>query len=193
MPTKTNATAKSGARPHRCPGKRDHDALRSRSLTHLVPGIGPSSARCFHSKSSIRLQSHARRTKAIRSRMEFCVVKTFGDFEFDDRRRADGSRRPSAPDSRRPALSAGRRPGELMTREETRADLWPDTTVDFDHSLDVVVSRLRTVLATRVRASIHREVPRGLSIHRTVTTRPDSRPANQRRHWVRPLARYAPS
>ena len=38
------------------------------------------------------------------------------------------------------------RPGELITREEIERRLWPDRNVDFHHSLDVVVSRLRTVL-----------------------------------------------
>lgn len=37
-------------------------------------------------------------------------------------------------------------PGRLVTREEIRTRLWPDTTVDFDHSLDVALNRLRAVL-----------------------------------------------
>jgi Tol biopolymer transport system component/DNA-binding winged helix-turn-helix (wHTH) protein len=39
------------------------------------------------------------------------------------------------------------RPGELVTREEVRAALWPaDTFVDFDAGLNVVVNRIRHVL-----------------------------------------------
>jgi eukaryotic-like serine/threonine-protein kinase len=39
------------------------------------------------------------------------------------------------------------RPGELITREELRLKLWPaDTFVDFDHSLNAAVKRLRDVL-----------------------------------------------
>lgn len=39
------------------------------------------------------------------------------------------------------------RPGELITREEIRTRLWPqDTFVDFDHSLNVAVRRLRDAL-----------------------------------------------
>ena len=39
------------------------------------------------------------------------------------------------------------RPGELVTREEVRAALWPDDTfVDFDAGLNVVVNRIRHVL-----------------------------------------------
>jgi DNA-binding winged helix-turn-helix (wHTH) protein len=81
------------------------------------------------------------------------VVKTFGDFEFDDRRRgltAGG----------RPVRLSGQavdllcllveRPGELITREEIARRLWPDTTVDFDHSLEVVLLiHLRAAAAVR--------------------------------------------
>src|SRR5215471_16717803 len=39
------------------------------------------------------------------------------------------------------------RPGELVTREELRSKLWPaDTFVDFDHSLNAAVKRLREAL-----------------------------------------------
>jgi len=39
------------------------------------------------------------------------------------------------------------RPGEVVTREELRGRLWPDGTfVDFDHSLNAAVNRIREVL-----------------------------------------------
>src|SRR5215813_7179010 len=39
------------------------------------------------------------------------------------------------------------RPGELVTREELRLKLWPgDTFVDFEHSLNAAVKRLRESL-----------------------------------------------
>lgn len=39
------------------------------------------------------------------------------------------------------------RPGAIVTREELRAELWPaDTFVDFDHSLNTAVNKLREVL-----------------------------------------------
>ena len=39
------------------------------------------------------------------------------------------------------------RPGEVVTREELRTRLWPaDTFVDFDHSLNAAVRRLRDAL-----------------------------------------------
>jgi len=44
------------------------------------------------------------------------------------------------------------RPGEVVTREDLRRRLWPDgTTVDFDHSLNTAVNKLRDVL----RDSVH--------------------------------------
>src|SRR5947208_16672598 len=117
----------------------------------------------------------------------------FGDFEFDDRRRhlrAGGH----------PVRLSGQavdllcllldRPGELITREEIERRLWPDRNVDFHHSLDVVVSRLRTVLGDKGVSSRYIEtVPRmGYRFVEPVIARPGTRPAN--RHWSRPLLAY---
>lgn len=124
------------------------------------------------------------------------MVKTFGDFEFDDRRR-------SLKAGGRPVRLSGQavdllcllveRPGELITREEISRRLWPDTTVDFDHSLDVVVSRLRTVLGDKGSSARYIEtVPRkGYRFIEAVTATPEARPANEPRHWIRPLVTYA--
>src|SRR6202521_4211970 len=38
------------------------------------------------------------------------------------------------------------KPGELVTREEVRRRLWPQTTVDFDHGLNKAVSKIRDAL-----------------------------------------------
>src|ERR1700674_4025296 len=39
------------------------------------------------------------------------------------------------------------KPGQVVTREEIRARLWPgDTFVDFDHGLNAAVNKLRDVL-----------------------------------------------
>src|ERR1700690_2391141 len=39
------------------------------------------------------------------------------------------------------------RPSEVVTREELRQKLWPaDTFVDFDHSLNTVINKLREAL-----------------------------------------------
>jgi TolB-like protein/DNA-binding winged helix-turn-helix (wHTH) protein len=39
-----------------------------------------------------------------------------------------------------------KRPGELVTREELQAVLWPQTIVDFDHGLNKAVSKIRDAL-----------------------------------------------
>lgn len=52
-------------------------------------------------------------------------------------------------------------PGRLVTRDEIRARLWRDTTVDFDHSLDVALNRLRVVLGDSAKQPVFVEtVPR---------------------------------
>ena len=77
------------------------------------------------------------------------VVKTFGDFEFDDRRKiltaAGRSVRLSGQTVELLCLFL-ERPGELIMREEIRRRLWPESHVEFDHSLDVVMSLLRSTL-----------------------------------------------
>ena len=85
------------------------------------------------------------------------------------------------------------RPGELITREEIERRLWPDRNVNFDHSLDVVVSRLRTVLGDKGPSPRYIEtVPRrGYRFIEPVTTRLEARPANAPRHWSRRLVTYA--
>jgi len=124
------------------------------------------------------------------------VVKTFGDFEFDDRRRGLKARG-------QPIKLTGQavdllhllleRPGELITREEIERRLWPDRNVNFDHSLDVVVSRLRTVLGDKGPSPRYIEtVPRrGYRFIEPVTVRPEARPANAPRRWRRRLVTYA--
>jgi DNA-binding winged helix-turn-helix (wHTH) protein len=124
------------------------------------------------------------------------VVKTFGNFEFDDRRRRLSARG-------QPVRLSGQandllallleRAGELITREEIERRLWPDRNVNFDHSLDVVVSRLRTVLGDRGPSPRYIEtVPRrGYRFIEPVTARPETGPANAPRVGRRRLATYA--
>jgi DNA-binding winged helix-turn-helix (wHTH) protein len=128
--------------------------------------------------------------------MGSAVVKTFGDFEFDDRRRSLRARG-------QPVRLSGQaidllcllleRPGELITREEIERRLWPDRNVNFDHSLDVVVSRLRTVLGDKGQSPrcIETVPRRGYRFIEPVTARPEARPANASRHWRRRVATYA--
>ncbi len=126
------------------------------------------------------------------------MVKTFGDFEFDDRRR--GLRTGG-----QPVRLSGQaldllsllleRPGELITREEIEGRLWPDSHVDVNHSLDVVVSRVRTVLGDKGASPRYIEtVPRkGYRFIEPVSTRPEAPPASEPRPrpWIRSLMIYA--
>src|SRR5207302_1265712 len=38
------------------------------------------------------------------------------------------------------------KPGELVTREELRKRLWPETVVDFDHGVNKAISKIREAL-----------------------------------------------
>jgi DNA-binding winged helix-turn-helix (wHTH) protein len=38
------------------------------------------------------------------------------------------------------------KPGEMVTREELRTKLWPQTIVDFDHGLNKAISKIREAL-----------------------------------------------
>jgi DNA-binding winged helix-turn-helix (wHTH) protein len=123
------------------------------------------------------------------------VVKRFGDFEFDDRRRrlrAGGQAVRLSGQALDVLCLLLERPGELITREEIERRLWPDRTVDFHHSLDVVFSRLRTVLGDKGPSPRYIEtVPRkGYRFIEPVTARPDGRPANRARHWSRAFLVY---
>jgi DNA-binding response OmpR family regulator len=56
------------------------------------------------------------------------------------------------------------RPGEVITREELRSKLWPaDTFVDFDHSLNAAIKRLRDALGESADAPVHIETMRRVS------------------------------
>jgi DNA-binding winged helix-turn-helix (wHTH) protein len=121
----------------------------------------------------------------------------FGDFEFDDqRRRLQSGGRPLKLSGQAVDLLALllERPGELITREEIQRRLWPDSTVEFDHSLDVVVSRLRAVLGDRGPTPRYLEtVPRkGYRLIEPVLPKPEAQPPVPRRpSWSRRLAAYA--
>lgn len=57
------------------------------------------------------------------------------------------------------------RPGEVVSREELRAKLWPaDTFVDFDHGLNAAVKRLRDALGDTAENLSFAKTPAGLKI-----------------------------
>ena len=119
------------------------------------------------------------------------MVKTFGDFEFDDHgRRLRAGRQPVRLSGQAVDLLCLllERPGELVAREEIERRLWPDRNVDFNHSLDVIVSRLRTALGDKGSSPRYIEtVPRkGYRFIEPVTAKPRlaARIANWRRRFV---------
>jgi len=78
-------------------------------------------------------------------------VIRFGVFELDRQSgdlRKDGKARPRLQGQPLDVLlQLLERPGEIVTREELRQRLWPaDTFVDFDHSLNTAVNKLREAL-----------------------------------------------
>jgi DNA-binding winged helix-turn-helix (wHTH) protein len=121
----------------------------------------------------------------------------FGDFEFDGQRRRLRSRG-------QPVKLGGQsvdllallleRPGELITREEIQRRLWPDSTVGFDHSVDVIVSRLRAVLGDRGPLPRYLETVPRKGYRFIETVRPKAEGDAQvppRPPWSRRLATYA--
>ena len=78
-----------------------------------------------------------------------CLIR-FGVFEVDPRTgelRSKGSRVKLQDQPLQILLALLEKPGEVVTREELRAKLWPtDTFVDFDHGLNAAVKRLRDAL-----------------------------------------------
>jgi len=73
----------------------------------------------------------------------------FGEFEFDTvRRRLTRKCEPVRLAGQALELLSllAQRPGELVTRDEIKQALWPGSTQDLEHSLDVLVNRLRRSL-----------------------------------------------
>ncbi len=79
-------------------------------------------------------------------------MTVFGDFEFDERSRQlrrGGSVVSINGQCLDLLVLMLERAGQLITREEIRLILWPDSNVDFEHGLDVLVNRLRIALGDR--------------------------------------------
>jgi len=73
----------------------------------------------------------------------------FGEFEFDmDRRRLTRKHEPVrlAGQALELLTLLAQRPGEVVTRDEIKQVLWPSSNQDLEHSLDVLVNRLRRTL-----------------------------------------------
>ena len=124
------------------------------------------------------------------------MVKTFREFEFDDRRRrlTKAGRPVRLPSQSVELLSLLiERPGQLIAREEIKRRLWPDSHVEFDHSLDVVVSRLRSALGDGATGpGCIATVPRkGYRFVEPITVRTDVAVRTRGRvHWARRFGAY---
>src|ERR1700758_1293179 len=84
-------------------------------------------------------------------------------------------------------------PGEVVTREELRAKLWPaDTFVDFDHGLNAAVKRLRDALGDTAENPRYIETLPRRGYRFIVTTAPDAIQPEQiqppQRRWALLLA-----
>src|SRR4029077_1312630 len=77
-------------------------------------------------------------------------ILRFGVFEVDVRAgelRKNGAKIRLQQQPFQVLLALLSRPGDVVTREELRQQLWPaDTFVDFDHSLNAAIKRLRDAL-----------------------------------------------
>ena len=80
------------------------------------------------------------------------MLVIFEEFEFDRRRKVlsrTGQPVPLTAQSLELLDILLEDAGELISRETIRQRLWPDSNVEFEHSLDVLVSRLRTTLGDK--------------------------------------------
>lgn len=76
-------------------------------------------------------------------------MKVFGDFQFDEtsmKLTRAGQRVRLTGQALGLLVLLIERPGELVTREEIQRNLWPASSVEFEHSIDVVLNRLRKAL-----------------------------------------------
>ena len=97
------------------------------------------------------LESGSRRATQIEKSISSKTVVRFGPFEADFRAgelRKHGVKLKLVGQPFEILAMLLERPGQLVTREELRARLWPtDTFVDFDHGLNAAVNKLRDALS----------------------------------------------
>jgi DNA-binding winged helix-turn-helix (wHTH) protein len=77
------------------------------------------------------------------------MLKQFGEFELDESlRRVSRGGQPVRLTGQALDLLCllAKRPGELISREDIQHYLWPDSNVDLEHNLDVLLNRLRVIL-----------------------------------------------
>lgn len=122
-------------------------------------------------------------------------MKVFGEFEFDEKAmqlRRGGSIVPIRGQCLELLVLMLDHAGQLISREEIRHILWPDSNVDFEHGLDVLVNRLRMALGENSKSADYiQTVPKkGYRFVKRVRFQPSGAEASTVSR-VRLIARYA--
>jgi len=124
------------------------------------------------------------------------MLRRFSDFELDGtlRKLSRGGQRVKLTGQALDLLCLlVERSGELITREEIKRELWPDSVVELEHSLDVLINRLRSVLGDNGKTTRYIEtVPRkGYRFLGPVTCERNRTYGTARQKWTRRLGTYA--
>ena len=125
---------------------------KPRGATLLRPSICDNSAQCRNDIAKIAVHFRiARRSDSKAMATNSASVYRFGIFELDLRSgelRKNGNRLKIQEQSVKVLALLLAHPGEPVTRDELRNQLWPpDTFVDFEHSINVAITRLREALS----------------------------------------------
>src|SRR5262249_31792802 len=121
---------------------------------------------------------------------------TFDDFELDDslRKLSRGGRRVKLTGQTLDLLCfLVERAGELITREEIKSQLWPDSSVELEHSVDVLINRLGAVLGDSGKSPRYIEtVPKkGYRFLKAISFEHHRKNGTALRKWIPRLATYA--
>jgi DNA-binding winged helix-turn-helix (wHTH) protein len=123
-------------------------------------------------------------------------MRVFGDFEFDEKS-MQLHRGGSVVSINGQCLDLLKlfldHPGQLVTREQIKGVLWADRTVDFEHSVDVLVSRLRTALGDdgKNRRYIQTVPKKGYRLVKHVRSEPSPNESSASAGRTRIFAQYA--
>jgi DNA-binding winged helix-turn-helix (wHTH) protein len=123
-------------------------------------------------------------------------MKVFGDFQFDEipmKLTRAGQKVRLTGQALGLLVLLIERPGELVTREEIQRNLWPASSVEFEHSIDVVLNRLRKALGDNSKDPRYiQTVPRnGYRFIEEVKSEASREPVVVHRGWIRRLKTYA--
>ena len=124
------------------------------------------------------------------------MIRSFGEFELDDRSRklCRGGQTVKLTGQALDLLTLlVERPGQLVARDEIKRQLWPDSKLELEHSLDVLMNRLRSILGDSGASPRYIEtVPRrGYRFLGPVRCEPDRTHRTAKPTVIRRLASYA--